>query len=181
LKEFVGNWLLKLNLAMNHDYISASREILPVRGEVVDILYCTSEGCRYAMAYENVDGQQWLVFYKGGGLKCWIRFLVCKSVDIGLWQATLGLYESNIEDIALSIGDGEDKVVVTELIGRERWIQIMERIPGTPEWRTSLVLRFERCELNCLRQMERDFQGDDHEVEVEVEEISSDSSIDDKE
>jgi hypothetical protein len=57
----------------------------------------------------------------------------------------------------------------------------MERNLGTPKWRTSLVLRFERRELNCLRQMERDFQGDDDEVEVEVEEISSDSSIDDVE
>ncbi len=91
------------------------------------------------------------------------------------------MYESNIEDIALSIGDGEDKVVATELIGRERWGQIMEQDPGTPEWRTSLVLRFERRELNCLRQIERDFQGDDDEVGVEAEEISSDSSIDDVE
>jgi hypothetical protein len=114
------------------------------------------------------------VFNKGGRLKFWTRFLVCKSVNIGLWQATLGLYESNVEDIALSIGDGEDKVVATELIGRERWVQIiMEQDPGTPEWWTSLVLRFERRELNCLRQMERDFQGDDDEVGVEAEDLSS--------
>ncbi len=114
------------------------------------------------------------MFNKGGRLKFWTRFLVCKSVNIGLWQATLGLYESNVEDIALSIGDGEDKVVATELIGRERWVQIiMEQDPGTPEWWTSLVLRFERRELNCLRQMERDFQGDDDEVGVEAEDLSS--------
>jgi hypothetical protein len=166
---------------MNHDYISASREILPVRGEVVNVLYCAAEGCRYAMAFENVGGQQWLVFYRGGGLKFWTQFLVCKSVDIALWQATLGLYESNVEDIALSIGEGEDKVVATELVGRERWVRVMERVSGTPEWRTSLVLRFERRELRSLRQLERDFQGGDDDIDLQVDEISSNSSIEDAE
>ncbi len=108
----------------------------------------------------------------------WTQLLICKSLDVGLWQATLGLYVSNVEDVALSIGD-VDNIIVTELVGREIWVQVMEREDGTQAWRTSLVLKFERRELRFLCRYEKDVQLIGGEgLEMIAGEISSDSSVD---
>jgi hypothetical protein len=135
-----------------------SRRISPFRGEIVNILYCSSDGCRYALVFENVEGCQWLVFYKGGGLTFWTRFLVCRSLAIEFWQATLGLRESNVEDVAICIGADGRKVITTELVGRERWVRVMERVVGTQDWKDSLVLKFVRRELKFLMQYDRDVE-----------------------
>lgn len=133
-----------------------SRRISPFRGEIVNILYCSCDGCRYALAFENVEGCQWLVFYKGGGLIFWTRFLVCRSLAVEFWQATLGLHDSNVEDVALCIDADGRKVISTELVGRERWVRVMESADGTQDWKDSLVLKFVRRELNFLSQYDRD-------------------------
>ncbi len=59
------------------------------------------------------------------------RFLVCRLLAIECWQATLGLRESNVEDVAICIGADGRKVITTELVGRERWVRVMERVVGT--------------------------------------------------
>jgi hypothetical protein len=80
--------------------------------------------------------------------------------------------------VALSVGTDDGKVIVTELIGRERWVRLMERVEGTRDWTVSLVLKFLRRELGVLRQIERGVHliGGGGDIEPRAGEMSDGSS-----
>lgn len=157
----------------------ASREIHAVKGEILTIMYCVDDMTRYAVAIETFEGKQWMVLYKGGGRTFWTQFLLCRSVEPSIWQAIVGADDSCVEDVYLVDGDPENKVVVVELVGQERWVRVLRTSTVSPLADTVLLLKFGRRELRGMVRMLEDLRGAD-EGDEEAAELGSLGSTDDE-
>lgn len=73
----------------------------------------------------------------------------------------LGLFDSNVEDIVLSVGDEEQKVVATELVGQERWVKVKRpyNISGLME--ALVTLKFGRRESREVTSLMEELPGGD--------------------
>jgi hypothetical protein len=122
-----------------------------------------------------------MALYKGGGRTFWTHFLLCRSVGPSVWQAILGdrENETNIEDVSLCVGDDENKVVVTELVGQERWMRVLRSSTVAHTADTVLLLKFERRELRGMAQIMEELRGVD-DGEEEMAELGSMGSTDDE-
>jgi hypothetical protein len=157
----------------------ASREIHAVKGEILTIMYCVDDMTQYAVAIETFEGKRWMVLYKGGGRTFWTRFLLCRSVEPSIWQAIVGADDSCVEDVYLVDGDPENKVVVVELVGQERWVRVLRTSTVSPLADTVLLLKFGSRELRGMVRMLEDLRGVD-EGDEEVAELGSLGSTDDE-
>lgn len=135
---------------MNDYSLFSSHEITPMVGALIIVLYFTFNRCRCAVAYEELEGKQWMALYQGGGRMFWTLFSLCSSRDEGVWQFILGLYNSEIEDVAVGV-DVERTVVVTELVGRQRWIRLLRSNSVERACETIFLLKFEKRELQDIR------------------------------
>lgn len=61
-----------------------SHEVQPTKGEILAALHCACNGCRYAVACEEFEGEQWIALYRGGGRTFWTLFLLCRLLDVGV-------------------------------------------------------------------------------------------------
>jgi hypothetical protein len=63
------------------------------------------------------------------------------------WHEVIELYNDGVDDMDISMGEEEIKVMVTQLVRRERWMKILVENEETLNWDTILVMKFERREL----------------------------------
>ncbi len=117
------------------------------------VVFPLHEGCNVVLSVsvEVSEGGEWLVFYREGGRECWMRFLLCHWMRPEEWQDQLQVGDALVEGVA--VGGGERrKVVVVQLIRRERVINVTEEVSKRLDWNTVLLLRFE-WDLRVLERM----------------------------
>jgi hypothetical protein len=166
---------------MNSPGFFSSREVRPVKGDVLSVMHCACEGRQYAVAIEDYEGKQWMAIHMGGGRLFWTLYLLCHSLEPAMWPASVQLYGDRVEDVAVPAENGDGTVVVTELVGRERWVRVMRANSVTRSVETLLILKFERRELREVTRLLEDIQYRGGGEDSSAGELNSLCSSDDEE